>query len=75
VLLVLLRASDCTKEKLYFAFCASSAGFGLVRILLGDPVLHANWLRVFFLSCAVITGWIILRTHSDSVRVSNRAIR
>ena len=37
VLLVLLRFSHCTREKLYFAFCAASAAFGLVRILLGDP--------------------------------------
>ena len=66
VLLVLLRASDCTKEKLYFAFCAASAGFGLVRILFGDPVLHANVLRVLLLGCAVLTGTIILRKHSGA---------
>ncbi len=38
VLLILLRFSRCTKERLYFAFCSASAGFGLVRIWLGDPV-------------------------------------
>ena len=65
VLLVLLLVSHCTKEKLYFAFCAASAGFGLVRILLGDPVLHANVLRVLLLGCAVLTGTIILRRHSE----------
>lgn len=64
VLLILLRFSHCTKEKLYFAFCAGSAGFGLVRILLGDPVLHANVLRVLLLTCAVFVGTGILRTHS-----------
>ena len=64
VLLVLLRFSRCTKERLYFAFCASSAGFGLVRIWLGDPVLHANVLRVLLLFCAVVIGTGILRTHS-----------
>ncbi len=64
VLLVLLRFSHCTKEKLYFAFCAASAGFGLVRILLGDPVLHANVARVLLLFCAVLTGTVILRNHS-----------
>jgi hypothetical protein len=64
VLLVLLRVSHCAKEKLYFAFCAAGAGFGLVRILLGDPVLHANVLRVLLLGCAVLTGTIILRKHS-----------
>jgi hypothetical protein len=64
VLLVLLRFSHCAKEKLYFAFCAASAGFGLVRILLGDPVLHANVARVRLLFCAVVTGTVILRNHS-----------
>ncbi len=64
VLLVLLRYSHCAKEKLYFAFCAASAAFGLVRILLGDPVLHANVARVLLLFCAVLTGAVILRRHS-----------
>src|SRR5215469_13870982 len=64
VLLILLRYSRCAKERLYFAFCAASAAFGLVRILLGDPVLHANVLRVLLLGAAVIIGTGILRTHS-----------
>ena len=63
VLLVLLRFSACTREKLYFALCAGSSAFGLVRIILGDPVLHANILRVLLLSCAVIVGSRILRSH------------
>ena len=66
VLLILLRFSRCTRERLYFAFCAASAGFGLVRILLGDPVLHANILRVLLLFCAVIIGTGILRSHAAS---------
>ena len=65
ILLVLLRYSHCTKEKLYFAFCAAGAAFGLVRILLGDPVLHANVARVLLLFCAVLTGAVILRNHSS----------
>ena len=64
VLLILLRFSTCTKERLYFGLCAASAAFGLVRILLGDPVLHANVLRVLLLGSAVIIGTGILRTHS-----------
>ena len=64
VLLVLLRFSHCAKEKLYFALCAASAAFGLVRILLGDPALHANVLRVLFLAGAVLIGTAILRGHS-----------
>ena len=64
VLLILLRFSKCAREKLYFALCAASAAFGLVRILLGDPVLHANVLRVLLLFCAVLIGTGILRSHS-----------
>jgi hypothetical protein len=64
VLLILLRFSRCARERLYFAFCAASAAFGLVRILFGDPVLHANVMRVLLLSCAVIIGAGILCTHS-----------
>jgi hypothetical protein len=63
---VLLKFSGCAKEKLYFALCSASAGFGLVRILLGDPVLHANVLRVLFLSAAVLIGTVILRSHTDT---------
>lgn len=67
VLLILLRFSRCTKERLYFAFCSASAGFGLVRIWLGDPALHANVLRVLLLFCAVVIDTGILRTHSAPV--------
>ena len=64
VLLVLLRYSRCTHERLYFALCAASAAFGLLRIVLGDPALHANVLRVLLLLCAVVVGTGILRRHS-----------
>ena len=64
VLLVLLRHATHASERLYFALCATSAGFGLLRVLLGDPALHAGVLRVFLLSCAVVVGTVILRTHS-----------
>lgn len=64
VLLVLLGFSRCAKERLYFALCTASAAFGLVRIVLGDPVLHANVVRVLLLFGAVIIGTGILRGHS-----------
>jgi hypothetical protein len=67
VLLLLLRAASHTSEKLYFALCATSAAFGLLRILLGDPALHAGVLRVFLLSCATVVGLMILRTHSQQL--------
>lgn len=71
VLLILLRAADCATEKLYFALCAASAGFGLLRILLGDPALHAGVLRVCLLSAAVIVGVMILRMHSCELAVES----
>jgi hypothetical protein len=64
VLLVLLYFSRCVRERLYFAFCAASAAFGLVRILLGDPLLHANVARVLLLLGAALIGSGILRAHS-----------
>jgi hypothetical protein len=64
VLLVLLRYATHSRERLYFALCATSAAFGLVRVLLGDPALHAGVLRVCLLTCAAIVGAMILRTHS-----------
>src|SRR5664279_2763120 len=64
VLLILLKVADCATEKLYFALCATSAGMGFLRILLGDPVLHAGVLRVLLLSGAVVVGTLILRRHS-----------
>jgi hypothetical protein len=69
VLLILLTASDCTKERLYFALCAGSAALGLVRIVLGDHVLHVDAMRVLFLGCAVLVGFFILRTHSLQVQL------
>lgn len=64
VLVVLVRISRCSREKLYFAFCATSAGIGLLRYIFGDPALHAGlYLRVLLLTAAVITCVIILRLH------------
>jgi hypothetical protein len=66
ILLVLVRASACLRERLYFAFCSTSASFGLLRILLGDVHLFvAQYVRVGMLTCAVLTGYIILRRHSE----------
>jgi len=69
VLLILLRMASLTTERLYFALCATSAAFGLLRVLLGDPALHAGFLRVFLLSCATVVGLIILRCHSHRLVV------
>ena len=67
ILLILVRVSTCARERLYFAFCATSASFGLLRILLGDSHLFiAQYVRVGMLACAVLTGYIILRRHSEA---------
>ena len=69
VLLILLRMASHATERLYFALCATSAAFGLLRVLLGDPALHAGVLRVFLLSCATVVGFLILRAHSGRLAV------
>lgn len=65
ILVQLVRVSRCAREKLYFAFCASSATIGLLRAVFGDSSLHLGQdLRVAMLICAVATGASILRGHS-----------
>jgi hypothetical protein len=67
ILLILVRVSSCSRERLYFAFCATSASFGLLRIIFGDAHLFiAQYVRVGMLLCAVLTGYIILRHHSKT---------
>ncbi len=54
------------KERLYFGFCASSAGVGLLRATVGDSALRVGQpLRVLMLVCAVLVGTIIVRTHPE----------
>ncbi len=65
VLLLLVRYSGCLQERLYFGFCASSAGVGLLRATVGDATLHvAQPVRVLMLVCAVLVGTAIVRAHS-----------
>ena len=57
-------ASRHAAERLYFGFCATSAGFGLLRQVAGDPPMHgAVYVRVAMLGCAVVVGNWILRDH------------
>ena len=65
VLLILLKIASHAGERRYFALCATSAALGLLRILLGDPILHAGVLRVLLLSGAVVVGVMILRAHAE----------
>ena len=65
VLIQLVRVSRGAREKLYFAFCASSASLGLLRTILGDQNLPASqYFRLLMLLCAVLTGIVILRSHA-----------
>lgn len=68
VLAWLVAISRCAVERLYFALCASSATFGLLRIIFGDAALPpAQYLRVIMLTSAVIVGVWISRFHSRPV--------
>jgi hypothetical protein len=68
VLAWLVSISRCAPERLYFALCASSAPFGLLRTILGDASLPAaQYLRVLMLSGAIIVGTWIVRSFSRSV--------
>lgn len=64
VLFVLLRFSQCSLERLYFGFCATSAGIGFLRAFFGDPTAYAELLaRVLLLVSAIVAGTLIWRKH------------
>lgn len=68
ILAWLVSISRCATERLYFALCASSATFGLLRTLFGDAALPAaQYLRVIMLTSAVVVGIWILRFFSRPV--------
>jgi hypothetical protein len=65
----LVTISRCLRERVYFILCTSSATFGLLRAIFGDPALPvAQYMRVIMLSSAVAMGFLILRSFSRSVR-------
>ena len=68
VLLWLTAISRGAVERLYFAFVTTSASFGLLRQLLGDPSMHAAvYVRVTMLACAVVTGCWMLSCPAQSL--------
>ena len=68
VLAWLVSLSRCAKERIYFAFCACSATFGLLRSIFGDSTIPAaQYMRVIMLSSAVVVGTLILRSFSRPV--------
>ena len=65
----LVTISLCLRERVYFALCASSATFGLLRAIFGDTALPiAQYMRVIMLSSAVVVGFLIFRNFSRPVR-------
>ena len=68
VLARLVSLARCAKERVYFALCASSATFGLLRAIFGDTSLPAaQCLRVIMLTSAVVVGAWIFRSFSAPV--------
>ncbi len=64
ILLALTAISGPALERLYFAFCATSATSGLLRSILGDPRMHlAVYVRIAMLVCAFVTGLILWRAY------------
>ncbi len=56
----LVSISGCARERVYFALCAGSASFGLLRTTFGDAALPvAQYMRVILLTSAVaLSAWI-----------------
>jgi hypothetical protein len=68
ILAWLVGISRCARERLYFALCASSATFGLLRTVFGDAAIPvAQYLRVVMLTSAVIVGTLIFRSFSRPI--------
>ena len=68
ILAWLVILSRCARERIYFAFCASSATFGLLRSVFGDLAIPAaQYMRVVMLSSAVVMGTLIFRSFSRPV--------
>ncbi len=72
VLLWLTVIARPAVERLYFALVTTSASFGLLRQLLGDPTMHAAvYIRVVMLSCAVMTGvWMLGQPQVSTIAES-----
>jgi hypothetical protein len=68
ILAWLVGISRCARERVYFALCASSATFGLLRIIFGDATISpAQYMRVIMLSSAVVVGIMILRSYARPI--------
>jgi len=64
----LVGISRCARERVYFALCASSATFGLLRTIFGDATIPpAQYMRVVMLTSAVAVGTMILRSYARPI--------
>jgi hypothetical protein len=64
----LVSVSRCARERIYFALCACSATFGLLRTIFGDSAIPAaQYLRVILLSSAIAVCVLILRSYSQTI--------
>ncbi|HET9306341.1 MAG TPA: hypothetical protein VFO46_09965 [Candidatus Sulfotelmatobacter sp.] len=68
ILAWLVSVSRGIRERGYFALCASSATFGLLRTIFGDAAIPgAQYLRVIMLTSAVAVGFLIVRSFSRAM--------
>ena len=68
ILACLVSISRGAKERAYFAMCACSTSFGLLRTVFGDAALPvAQYLRVIMLTSAVALSAWIFRSFSRPV--------
>ena len=68
ILAWLVNVSRGLRERGYFALCASSATFALLRTIFGDSSIPAaQYMRVIMLSSAVAVGFNIVRSFSPAV--------
>ena len=68
ILAWLVSVSRGMRERGYFALCATSATFGLLRTIFGDASIPAaQYLRVIMLSSAVAVGFLIVRSFSRAM--------
>jgi hypothetical protein len=68
ILAWLVNVSRGLRERAYFALCAGSATFGLLRTIFGDASIPAaQYMRVILLSSAVGVGLCIVRHFSRTL--------
>jgi len=68
ILAWLVSISRCARERIYFALCTTSATFGLLRTIFGDPTIPiAQYMRVIMLGSAVAVGILITRAFSRAL--------